>query len=173
MNAKETKIFITKQQVPKNFRNNQLTLDQWIVVIVVILVCLCLGIPAILIGIDKTASECLLPYDNISFNYVVWLYSFATMQFLSIFIILWFAIWPLICTIQIPKMPQMVIITLSLFTIAWYIIGSILFFKQVVPECNGQKMYHFASTVFILQTIGIFVISFNLIKCCLVKIVTK
>jgi len=44
----------------------------------------------------------------------------------------------------------------GMYSLAWYIVGAVLFFKEIEPSCqSGKPLYDFGLALFILQTIGI------------------
>ena len=42
------------------------------------------------------------------------------------------------------------------FSVAWYVVGAILYFKEVANNCpTGQNLHDYALALFIIQTVGI------------------
>lgn len=50
-----------------------------------------------------------------------------------------------------------------IFEIFWYVIGSIIYFQTIYPNCQGTMIYDFGFTLFIIQTIS--AVCFYIIGC--------
>ncbi len=110
-----------------------------------------LAISALIISEDYGKDECIGNYKGISFGYPTWLIVYGWTQLGALFTYMLIGICFLF-SLQLNLEPlkewaiilfTIVFIINGLFQFAWYIVGAVLFFTEVSPNCQGLPLYDF------------------------------
>ncbi len=117
------------------------------------------AIAALSIAYQYGADECMVKYHGISFNYGTWLLIYGWTQIIEALILL--TLGAIFCILKFMLINDnatfivatIVVIIGSLFQIAWYVVGAILFFMEVDPTCSvASPLHKFGLTLFIIKS---------------------
>ena len=127
--------------------------------VLIFIATLATSIPAVLIGGDNVSAQCLGSYGGISFNYAQWLniYGWMNIACLGFFLCL-ASLWLVSPSLEMAVFlfGSIITVLLGLFNLAWFVVGAILFFKEVDGYCPAhQPLHDFALVLFIFQCFGI------------------
>lgn len=121
-----------------------------------------LSIAAIVVSLEEADDACLQHYSGISFGYPTWLYVYGvtSIALTTVFILVVTTgafseslSSPVAISILCPGVS--VVVLGGLFEFAWFIVGAVLFFKEVAPDCpSGHLLYDFGLALFIIQCVG-------------------
>lgn len=111
---------------------------------------------------DRNDSDICFYSSKITFNYITWLKIFYIMTLtitglILLLTVLDFAIRTASIQDQktiLEKIAGMFSTLGIIFQISWYIIGSILYFQTIYPNCQGTMIYNFGFALFVIQTIS-------------------
>ena len=121
---------------------------------------LAISVPAIIISSDDAGAACLGSYGGISFNYTKWLniYGWINVACLGLFLILLsgYLVSGSATEAGFVLSAARVYAVIDAFHLAWFVVGAILFWKEVDGYCPAdQPLHDFALALFILQCIFI------------------
>ncbi len=121
-----------------------------------------LAIAALQIAHQYGADECMVKFQGISFDYGTWLVIYGWTQISESLILLTLAgCFGVLILMHAEDIITFVSIAMgavlgigSLFQIAWYVVGAILFFMEVAPHCSsGLPLYKFGLTLFVIKSV--------------------
>jgi hypothetical protein len=117
---------------------------------------LALAIPAVVIAEQHEHESCIGSYSGISFPYGIWLKVFGWTQIGAVLATIVFGALSIVCEMEAAS--AMIILTNVLsgfFHFCWFIVGAVLYFKEVSPNCpSGTPLYDFGLALFIIQCIA-------------------
>jgi hypothetical protein len=130
----------------------------------VVLMTTSVGIASLVIWDENQNDTCAVRTDLVEFSYFTWLFwtglviLIVNAIFLPAFIIYTCALArgkTLVAAFMFALLRSVSILT-TLFDIAWFVVGAILYFKEIHTECpTGGALHKFGLALFILQCIGV------------------